>query len=395
MNIEELIENNERIDPSIRSNVILESKRQETTIELIASENYPSNEVRLLAGSCLNNKYAEGYPGKRYYGGCAYIDNVERAAIEYVCKLYNSKYANVQPHSGSSANMGAYRAILNYGDRVLGMSLNSGGHLTHSSKVSFIGKDYEVYTYGVDNNGYIDYEEVKNLALNVRPKLIIAGASAYSRKIDFKKFREIADASGAYLLVDMAHIAGLVAAGYHESPVPYADIVTSTTHKTLRGIRGGFILTNRSDLIKKINSSVFPGIQGGPLEHIIAAKAQTFYEALQPEYRDYIKQVLLNMKAFIERGKELGMLFVSGGSDNHLVLLDVYNTYGLTGKEAEYLLDRSGITVNKNMIPGDIFTPAQTSGIRVGTAAMTTKGYKEEDFKRVADKMNLVLRKHI
>ena len=382
------------MDSKIKEILEKESIRQMSTVELIASENFVSDAVLELQGSILTNKYAEGYPGKRYYGGCEYIDEMESLAIEYVCRLFNCKYANVQPHSGSSANMAVYRALLDKGDVILGMDLSAGGHLTHGYKVSFSGKDYKSYSYGVNEQGLIDYDEVERIAKEVRPELIIAGASAYSRKIDFKRFKEIADSVGAYLMVDMAHIAGLVAAGYHESPIPYADVVTSTTHKTLRGPRGGIILTNDEEIAKKIDKAVFPGIQGGPLEHVIAAKAQCFYEALQPEFKEYIGQVVRNMKAFTIEAKRLGMKVVSGGTDNHLVLIDVYSTYNITGAEAEDILESKGITVNKNSIPGSTLPPTKPGGIRIGSAAMTTKGYKEEDFKELARVIDYYLQEH-
>ncbi len=362
-----------------------EQQRQDNNIELIASENYASEAVMALQGSIFTNKYAEGYPGKRYYGGCENIDEIEQLAIEYVCKLFNCKYANVQPHSGSSANMAVYRALLKPGDVVLGMDLSAGGHLTHGHPLSFSGQDYVIFGYGVDENGYIDYDQLREIALKIRPQMIIAGASAYSREIDFKKFREIADEVGAYLMVDMAHIAGLVATGLHMNPIPYADVVTSTTHKTLRGPRGGIILTNNEEIAKKLNKTVFPGIQGGPLEHIIAAKAQCFYEALQPSFREYQIQVLKNIKALAQELQSKGMNIVSGGTDNHLILLDVYNSLGITGKEAETLLDKINITVNKNTIPNETLSPMKASGLRLGSPAMTTKGFKEEDFKEVGD----------
>ena len=362
-----------------------EQQRQEQNIELIASENYASPDVMALQGSILTNKYAEGYPGKRYYGGCENVDEIETLAINYLCQLFNCKYANVQPHSGSSANMAVYRALLKPGDTVLGMDLSAGGHLTHGHALSFSGQDYNIVSYGVDSNGLIDYEQLRDLALKTSPKMIIAGASAYSRAIDFSKFREIANEVNAYLMVDMAHIAGLVATGLHQNPCDYADVVTSTTHKTLRGPRGGIILTNNEDIIKKINKTVFPGIQGGPLEHVIAAKAQCFYEALQPEFREYQIQVLKNIKALAQELQSKGMSIVSGGTDNHLILLDVYNSLGVTGKEAETLLDQVHITVNKNTIPNETLSPMKASGIRIGSPAMTTRGFKEPEFIEVAD----------
>lgn len=371
----------------------LETKRQQNNIELIASENYVSKAILKLQGSILTNKYAEGYPGKRYYGGCEYVDIFESKAIEYACKLFGAKYANVQPHSGSSANMAVYRALVSPGDKVLGMSLAQGGHLTHGSKVNFSGKDYDVIGYEIDpTTEKLDYDKIEKLALLEKPKMIIAGSSAYSGKIDFKKFREIADKVGAYLMVDMAHIAGLVAAGLHENPVLYADVVTSTTHKTLRGPRGGLILTNDEEIIKKINKSIFPGMQGGPLMHVIGAKAQCFYEALQPEFKEYAKNIIKNANAMAEEFKKNGVKVISGGTDNHLMLIDVKTSFNLSGKEAEYILDSICITVNKNTIPFDTETPNVTSGLRIGTPAMTTRGLKEEDFREIADIIIKVLR---
>ena len=372
------------MDPKITEILKKEEKRQKENIELIASENYASEYVRELQGSIFTNKYAEGYPGKRYYGGCEYIDEMENLAISYVCKLFDVKYANVQPHSGSSANMAVYRALLQKGDKVMGMNLSNGGHLTHGNKMSFSGQDYEIVSYDVDPvTEMLDYEEIRSLAIKEKPKMIIAGASAYSRIIDFEKFASIAHEVGAYLFVDMAHIAGLVAAHLHPNPCLYADVVTSTTHKTLRGPRGGIILTNNEEIAKKINKAIFPGIQGGPLEHVIAAKAQCFYEALQPEFIEYQKQVLKNMQALIEELKEEEFKIVSDGSDNHLILVDVKGSCGLTGKEAEELLDKIHITVNKNTIPKETEKPMVSSGIRIGTPAMTTRGFKENEFKKV------------
>lgn len=363
-----------------------EAKRQEENIELIASENYVSKDILKLQGSILTNKYAEGYPGKRYYGGCQYVDIFERKAIEYVCQLFDSKYANVQPHSGSSANMAVYRALINHGDKVMGMNLSHGGHLTHGHPINFSGLDYEIVSYNVrEDTGMIDYDEVEKIALKEKPKMIIAGCSAYSRIIDFKRFREIADKCGAYLMVDMAHIAGLVAAGLHPSPIPYADVVTSTTHKTLRGPRGGVILTNSEEIIKKINKVIFPGIQGGPLMHVIAAKAQCFYEALQPEFKEYQKQVVKNMKAMADYLMSKGAKVVSNGTDNHLILVDVKSSFGLSGKVAEKVLDEIHITCNKNTIPFDTESPFITSGIRIGSPAMTTRGLKEKEFKLIGE----------
>ncbi len=368
------------MDKVLKDALEKEKNRQRNNIELIASENYVSKDILVLQGSILTNKYAEGYPGKRYYGGCEYIDIFESQAQKYLKELFGCKYANVQPHSGSSANMAVYRALLKPGDKVMGMSLANGGHLTHGHKMSFSGQDYEIVSYDVDADGFINYEEVEKLALKEKPKMIIAGASAYSRIIDFKKFKEIADKCGAYLMVDMAHIAGLVAAGLHPNPMPYADVVTSTTHKTLRGPRGGIIMTNSAELAKKIDKMVFPGIQGGPLMHVIAAKAQCFYEALQPEFKEYARKVIKNTKVLADTLKKEGFEIVSGGTDNHLFLLNVKSGSDLTGKAAEELLDKVNITVNKNMIPNDLEKPFITSGIRLGAAAMTTRGLGEEDF---------------
>lgn len=361
-----------------------ERERQENNIELIASENYVSNDILKLQGSILTNKYAEGYPGKRYYGGCEYIDVFETQAINYAKELFGALYANVQPHSGSSANMAVYRALLNHGDKVMGMSLSNGGHLTHGHKMSFSGKDYEIVDYDIDpETEEINYDEIERRVLEKKPKMVIAGASAYSRTIDFKRFREICDKVGAYLMVDMAHIAGLVAAGLHPSPVPYAHVVTSTTHKTLRGPRGGLILTNDPEIAKKIDKTIFPGIQGGPLMHVIAAKAECFYEALQPEFKTYQENVLKNIKVLAETLSNEGFRIISGGTDNHLILVDVKSGCGLTGKDAQNLLDRIHITTNKNTIPGDTESPMVTSGLRLGSPAMTTRGFTESDFEQV------------
>lgn len=358
-----------------------EHERQQNNIELIASENYASKYVRELQGSILTNKYAEGYPGHRYYGGCQYIDIFEELARKYACELFNASYANVQPHSGSSANMAVYRALLNKGDVVMGMNLSHGGHLTHGHSLSFSGQDYTIVPYNVDEETEcLDYDEIRRIAKEVHPKMIIAGYSAYPRVIDFKKFREICDEVGAYLMVDMAHIAGLIAAGLHPSPVPYADVVTTTTHKTLRGPRGGMILTNNEEIIKKIDKTIFPGIQGGPLMHVIGAKAQCFYEALQPSFKEYQKQVIKNCKAMCDEFIKLGCKVVSNGTDNHLMLLNVKESFNITGKEAEKVLDKIHITVNKNTIPYDNEKPFTTSGIRLGSAAMTTRGFKEDEF---------------
>lgn len=368
----------------IRNFINNELDRQEHNIELIASENYVSNDVLEACGSILTNKYAEGYPGRRYYGGCENVDDVEREARRLAKQLFHVKYANVQPHSGSQANMAAYRALLNKGDKVLSMSLSNGGHLTHGHKLSFSGSDYVFVHYDVDENGYIDYEAMRQLAIKEKPQLILAGASAYSRIIDFGFFKKVADEVGAYFMVDMAHIAGLVATGLHTNPCDYADIVTSTTHKTLRGPRGGLILTNNEDIYKKVNSVLFPGIQGGPLMHIIAAKAICFAEDLEDSFKDYCKQIIKNSKAFAEALKSFGFKLVTGGTDNHLILVDTYTSKGMTGKEVETLLDKVGITVNKNTIPNDQLPPMITSGIRVGTPAVTTRGFVESDMKLVA-----------
>ena len=359
--------------------------RQRNNVELIASENFVSLDVMKAQGSVLTNKYAEGYPGKRYYGGCEFVDKIEDIARDELKKLFNVKFVNVQPHSGSSANMAVYKALLNIGDKVLGMNLSAGGHLTHGHSINFSGLDYKIASYGVNKETEcIDYDEVERLAILEKPKMIIAGASAYSRIIDFKRFREIADKVGAYLMVDMAHIAGLVAAGFHPNPCEYAHVVTSTTHKTLRGPRGGIILTNDEEIAKKIDKMIFPGIQGGPLMHVIAAKAVCFAEALEPEFKDYQKQVIGNAKALSERLKMGGLRIVTGGTDNHLILVDV-RSLGLNGKEAEKILEQVNITCNKNSIPFDTESPFKTSGIRLGTPAMTTRGFKEKEFKFIAD----------
>ena len=361
-----------------------EARRQKQNIELIASENYVSKAILELQGSILTNKYAEGYPGKRYYGGCEYIDVFESKAIEYAKELFGAKYANVQPHSGSNANMAVYRALLNHGDKVMGMNLSNGGHLTHGHKLSFSGQDYEIIDYDIDpTTGNIDYIKLREKALLEKPKMIIAGASAYSKIIDFSEFKAICDEIGAYLMVDMAHIAGLVAAGLHPNPVLYADVVTSTTHKTLRGPRGGLILTNNEEIARKIDKTIFPGIQGGPLMHIIAAKAECFYEALQPEFKIYQEQVLKNINALANSLKEEGIKIIGDKSENHLILVDVKSSCGLTGEKAEEVLDKIHITVNKNTIPNDTESPMVTSGIRIGSPAMTTRGFKEEEFIKV------------
>lgn len=379
-------------DYEIRRIIKLEKKRQNDNLELIASENYASKEVRMAAGSILTNKYAEGYPKKRYYGGCEYVDGVENLAKSRLKKLFNAKYVNVQPHSGSQANMASYRALIEKGDTVLGLALTNGGHLTHGHPLSFSGIDYNFVPYYLDDNGLIDYDEVEKLAKEVKPKLIVTGASAYPREIDFKRFSEIAKSVGAYLMVDMAHIAGEVAAGLHMSPIPYADIVTSTTHKTLRGPRGGIILTNNPEIAKKVDKAVFPMIQGGPLMHIIAAKAIAFNEALQPSFIEYQKQILKNSKYLAKCLIEKGYKLVSNGTDNHLMLVDVKSSVGLTGKEAEKLLDEVSITCNKNTIPKDTESPFVTSGIRIGTPALTTRKMKEKEMGEIADLIDQVLR---
>ncbi len=377
-------------DKEIFDLINLEKNRQNTKIELIASENFVSTAVMEAMGSVLTNKYAEGYPNKRYYGGCEYIDQIEQLAIDRAKELFGAEHANVQPHSGSQANMGVYMSILQPGDTILGMNLAHGGHLTHGSKVNFSGKLYNIVPYNVsEETGTIDYDEVRKLALENKPKLILAGASAYSRIIDFKKFKEIADEVGAYFMVDMAHIAGLVAVGLHPSPVPYADFVTTTTHKTLRGPRGGMILC-KEQYKEKIDKTIFPGIQGGPLEHVIAGKAVSFGEALKPEFKQYQQQILLNAKAMEDEFKKLGFNIISNGTDNHLMLLDLRNK-GVTGKEAQEKLDELNITVNKNAIPNDPEKPTITSGIRVGTPAVTTRGFKEEEMRIIARLIDLTL----
>ncbi len=371
-------------DPEIGNLIQKEYDRQSRNIELIASENIVSETVMAAMGSVLTNKYAEGYPGKRYYGGCEYVDEVERMAIERVCKVFGAKYANVQPHSGAQANMAVYQALCQPGDTVLGMSLDNGGHLTHGSPVNQSGLLYHIIPYGVDDEGYIDYDQVRDIAMKEKPKVIIAGASAYPRKIDFKKFADIAHEAGAYLFVDMAHIAGLVAAGLHMNPLPYADVVTTTTHKTLRGPRGGVILSNNEELGKKFNKAIFPGTQGGPLEHIIAAKAVCFGEALKPEFKAYQKQVIDNAKALSAALLGQGFDLVSGGTDNHLMLIDLRRA-GVTGKEFQRRLDEVYITANKNTIPNDPESPFVTSGQRVGTPAVTSRGFGEPEMLHIAE----------
>ncbi|MCC4382594.1 serine hydroxymethyltransferase [Limosilactobacillus reuteri] len=378
--------------PQLWAAIENEEQRQQDTIELIASENIVSDAVREAQGSVLTNKYAEGYPNKRYYGGCEFIDQVEQLAIDYAKKLFNAAYVNVQPHSGSQANMAVYQALLKPGDVILGMGMDAGGHLTHGATVNFSGKLYKTYGYGLNpDTEELDYDEIMALAKKVKPQLIVAGASAYSRIIDWQAFRKIADEVGSYLMVDMAHIAGLVATGAHPSPLPIADVVTTTTHKTLRGPRGGMILSKSTELGRKINSAVFPGIQGGPLEHVIAGKAQAFYEDLQPEYAEYIQQVVKNAQAMekvFNTSKQIRV--VSGKTENHLLVLDLTKT-GLTGKDAQNLLDRVHITTNKEAIPNDPRSPFITSGLRIGTPAITSRGFKEEDAQKVAELISTAL----
>ncbi|GEN50156.1 serine hydroxymethyltransferase [Alkalibacterium pelagium] len=372
------------IDHEVFEAIEQEKKRQEENIELIASENFVSQAVMDAQGSVLTNKYAEGYPGKRYYGGCEFVDVIENLAIERAKELFGAEYANVQPHSGSQANMAVFQTFLEPGDTYMGMNLNHGGHLTHGSHVNFSGKLYNVVPYEVDKETEtIDFDQVRRLALEHKPKMIIAGYSAYPRAIDFAKFREIADEVGAILMVDMAHIAGLIATGEHPDPIPYADVVTSTTHKTLRGPRGGLILA-KEEYGKKLNSAIFPGIQGGPLEHVIAGKAIALKEALQPDFKDYTKQIKANARAMVEVFEGSKGRLISGGTDNHLLLMEV-SDFGLNGKQAEALLDQVGITVNKNSIPFDTLGPFKTSGIRIGTPAVTTRGFKEEECRHVAE----------
>ena len=378
-------------DVEVYNAILEEEKRQEEGIELIASENFVSKAVMEAAGSVFTNKYAEGYPERRYYGGCVNADTVEQLAIDRLKKIFGAKFANVQPHSGSQANMGVYVSLLEAGDKILGMGLSSGGHLTHGYKVNFSGKNYIGIEYGLNpETELLDYDEVRRLAVQEKPKIIVAGASAYSRIIDFKKFREIADEVGAYLMVDMAHIAGLVAAGEHPNPMEYADIVTSTTHKTMRGPRGGIILTNNEEIAKKIDKAIFPGIQGGPLMHIIAAKAVAFKEALLPEFKEYQKQVVKNAKAMADALVKGGLRIVSGGTDNHLMLVDL-RAKGVTGKQAEESLEKAGITCNKNAIPDDPEKPFITSGVRLGTPAITARGMKEDEAVKIAEMIIKVL----
>jgi glycine hydroxymethyltransferase len=381
-----------KVDPQIADAIVQEQERQNSHIELIASENWVSKAVMAAMGSPLTNKYAEGYPGKRYYGGCDCVDIVENLAIERAKKLFGCDYANVQPHSGAQANMAVQFAVLQPGDTMMGMNLDQGGHLTHGSPVNMSGKYFNVVPYGVDDNGFLDYDKMRELALECKPKMIIAGASAYARTIDFKKFREVADEVGAVLMVDMAHIAGLVATGLHPSPIPYADVVTTTTHKTLRGPRGGLILANKEAAEKyNFNKAIFPGIQGGPLMHVIAAKAVCFEEALSDDFKVYQQQIIKNAQALCNGLKSRGIKIVSDGTDNHLMLVDL-TTYDLTGKVVEKLLDQAHITCNKNTIPNDPKSAFVTSGIRLGTPAVTSRGMNEEDMDKIADAISIVIK---
>ncbi len=372
-----------KADPEVGAAMDRELARQRRNIELIASENIVSPAVMAAMGSVLTNKYAEGYPRHRYYGGCVHVDEVEDLAIERACKLFGAKYANVQPHSGAQANLAVYFALLNVGDTVMGMDLSQGGHLTHGSPANMSGKNYNFVSYGVNEEGYLDYDALAKQVAKVRPKLLVAGASAYPRALDFEKLAEIAHGYGAMLMVDMAHIAGLVAGGAHQNPVPYADVVTTTTHKTLRGPRGGLILTNNEYLIKRINSAIFPGTQGGPLEHVIAAKAVCFGEALQPPFKDYAHKIVENAQALAKGLQDRGIKLVSGGTDNHLMLIDLTDL-DITGKELEHRLDEVNITANKNTVPGEKRSPFVTSGVRVGTPAVTTRGFGKEEMEVIA-----------
>ena len=381
-----------KVDPEIAGVIQEEQKRQDSHIELIASENWVSKAVMAAMGSPLTNKYAEGYPGKRYYGGCECVDQAENLAIERAKELFGCDYVNVQPHSGAQANMAVQFAVLDPGDTIMGMNLNHGGHLTHGSPVNMSGKWFKVVPYGVNDEGFIDYDELRRIALESKPKMIIAGASAYARTIDFKKFREVADEVGAVLMVDMAHIAGLVAAGLHPDPIPFADVVTTTTHKTLRGPRGGMILCNQAAADKyNFNKAIFPGIQGGPLMHVIAAKAVCFKEALKEEFKEYQRMVVANAQALSQGLMDRGIKIVSGGTDNHLMLMDL-TPFDLTGKEIEKLLDKAHITANKNTIPNDPKSPFVTSGIRLGTPAITSRGMKPEDMDRIAEAISILIK---
>lgn len=379
------------VDSEIAEAIQLEKGRQNQNIELIASENFVSKAVMAAMGSPLTNKYAEGYPGKRYYGGCQYVDIVENLAIERAKKLFGAAYVNVQPHSGAQANMAVFQAFLKPGDTFMGMALDQGGHLSHGSSANFSGKYFHCVPYGVDDKGFIDYDEVERIALECQPKMIVAGASAYCRTIDFKRFREIADKVNAILMVDIAHIAGLVAAGLHPSPIPYAHVVTTTTHKTLRGPRGGMIMCGTDEYAKKLNSAIFPGTQGGPLMHVIAAKAVAFKEALSDDFKEYQKQIIVNAQALANGLMKRGVTIVSGGTDNHLMLVDLQN-FGLTGKQAEKMLDEVHITCNKNTIPNDPQSPFVTSGLRLGTPAATTRGFDADDMDQIAEAIFLTLK---
>ena len=378
-------------DKEIESLIESENKRQEENIELIASENYVSEDVLKAVGSCLTNKYGEGYPERRYYGGCENVDKIESLAQERASQLFNVKYVNVQPYSGSVANAAVFMALLNPGDKVLGLSLNSGGHLSHGYKISFSGTFYDSYTYELNAEGKLDYDEIEKIAKKVKPKMIICGYSAYSQIIDFKRFKEIANSIGSYLFADISHISGLIIAGLHPSPSEYADIIMTTTHKTLRGTRGAIIMTNNEEIYSKINKAVFPGYQGGPLFHQIAGKAVSFYEALQPEFKEYQKQLLLNSRVFCQRFINKNVKIVSGLTQNHLFIIDVKSSYNLTGKQAETILSNLNITVNKNSIPNDTEKPMITSGIRLGSAAMTSRGFKEDEFIIIADLIDKAL----
>lgn len=382
-------------DFEIKKIINLEKERQEYGLELIASENYVSQDVLEAVGSVLTNKYAEGYPSARYYGGCTFVDEVESLAIERAKKLFNCKFANVQPHSGSQANAAVYLGLLKPGDTILGMGLNAGGHLTHGYSLSFSGQFYKCFTYDLDKETeQLNYSAIEKLACEVKPKLIVCGASAYSREIDFSRFREIADKVGAYLMADIAHISAQVAVGMHSDAVKYADVVTTTTHKTLRGPRGGLILTNNEEISKKVNKAVFPGVQGGPLMHVIAGKAVCFKEALEPSFKTYVKQYLKNAKAMADEFRQLGYHVISGGTDNHIVLIDVKQKTGLTGLRAQEILESGKITVNKNSIPFDTEPPKYTSGIRLGTAALTTRGFIKKDFKEIVKLIDMLLTNH-
>ena len=382
-----------KVDPEVAAAIVDEQERQNSHIELIASENWVSKAVMAAMGSPLTNKYAEGYPGKRYYGGCQCVDVVENLARERAKELFHCDYVNVQPHSGAQANMAVFFAVMEPGDTFMGMNLDHGGHLSHGSPVNLSGKYFNCVPYGVNDDGFIDYDEVRRIALECKPKMIVAGASAYARKIDFKKFREICDEVGAVLMVDIAHIAGLVATGYHESPIPYADVVTTTTHKTLRGPRGGMIMCNQAAADRfNFNKAIFPGIQGGPLMHVIAAKAVCFKEALSPEFKEYAKNIIDNAQALCKGLLDRGLSVVSGGTDNHLMLLDL-RPQGLTGKEIEKLLDQAHITANKNTVPNDPQKPFVTSGIRLGTPAVTSRGMNTEDMDQIAEAISLVVKK--